>query len=229
MAMTKDERNDRRRELDRDPFHRALTRKTARAWRERNREKLNAIRRDRYKTDEAFRAAERERHERYYAAHPEVRAKAWKKWAAKNRDRLRERDRERYRTEEGRAKCHAKNVRRIARIRADPVLNAEFLKCKRANEAARIARLKRDPATWTAWRIEHWWLPRWKIVAQQGPEAISRYLKRARADARKAFVAWYARENLLDTRSGLGHVPTVFDEDVPETRLTPKRRRRKKV
>ena len=174
MAMTKDDRNARRRELDRDPFHRALTRKTARAWRERNWEKLNAIRRDRYKTDEAFRAAEKARHERYYAAHPEARAKACKKWADKNRDAL------------------------------------------HASYAARLARLKRDQATWTAWRIEHWWLPRWKIVAQQGPEAIARYLKRAREDARKAFVAWYARENLLDTGSGLGHVPTVFDEDVHE-------------
>lgn len=229
MAMTNEEKNARRRELDRDPFHRALTYKTARAWRQRNRDKLNARRREKYRTDAEYRAAERARQLKYNTAHPEARAKAWKKWADKNRDALHASYAARYHTPEGRAKCYAKNASRMARIRADPELHDEWKRRKRATEAARYARLMRDPVKWTAWRMEHWWLPRWTVIVPQGPEAIARYLRRARPDARKAFIAWYTRQNLLDTRSGLGQVRTVFDEDVPETRLNPKKRRRKKV
>ena len=94
-AMTRDEKNARRRELDADPFHRALTRKTAKKWRDRNLEKIKAKRRAWY-AENAER--ERARQRAWNAAHKDKRAAAWKKWADANRERLRARDAARYAT-----------------------------------------------------------------------------------------------------------------------------------
>ncbi len=69
-----------------------------------------------------------------------------------------------------------------------------------------------------AWRIKHWWGPRWEKAVADGPEAIARYLKRARPDARREFTKWYSAR-LIDRRSGLGRIVQAADELAPEKKV----------
>lgn len=80
-AMTRDEKNARRRELDADPFHRALTHKVQKAWRDANKEKCAAswkkwadANRERLRARDAARyatAADKARRDRVIAARRE--------------------------------------------------------------------------------------------------------------------------------------------------------------
>ena len=214
-GMTTEEKKQRRRELEQNPFHHALTLKTARAWRERNRDKINARRRERHASDPEFRAAENARQKRYRAANPDAQKKAWKKWADKNRQRLHERDRVRYQSEHGQALYKAKLSRARERYATDEAYRAHRRELNRLRENQRMDALRRDPAKWTAWRIKHWWRPRWEKAVADGPEAIARYLKRARPDARREFTKWYSAR-LIDRRSGLGRILQAADEVAPE-------------
>lgn len=214
-GLTPEERKQRRRELEQNPFHHALTLKTARAWRERNKAKLNARRRERHAADAEYRAAEKARQEHYHAAHPEARKKAWKKWADKNRQHLRERDRVRYKSEHGQAVYKAKLARSRERYATDEAYRAHRRELNRIREKRHMDALRRDPEKWTAWRIEHWWMPRWEKAVAEGPDAIARYLKRARPDARREFTRWYSAR-LIDRQNGLGRIVQAADEDVPE-------------
>lgn len=213
-GMTPEEKKQRRRELEQNPFHHALTLKTARAWRERNRDKINARRLERHASDPEFRAAENERQKRYRAANPDAQKKAWKKWADKNRQRLHERDRVRYQSEHGQALYKAKLSRARERYATDEAYRAHRRELNRLRENRRMDALRRNPAKWTAWRIKHWWRPRWEKAVADGPDAIARYFKRARPDARREFTKWYSAR-LIDRRSGLGRIVQAADELAP--------------
>jgi len=184
-AMTPEERNARRRELDADPFHLALTRKTAKAWRDRNKEALNAKRRAKYA---ANRERELERQRAYAAAHPEVRKRAWAKWASKPENRIKLLMRDRKRSADPVEK-EKRKAQRAEKIRTDPAY-AENI---RAQKRRAYHRHKYD-AIGLRWKYRFLWMPKWRQILAQGLERIEQYRKRCCVQTWSYFVKWYKRE-----------------------------------
>lgn len=179
-AMTRDEKNARRRELDADPFHRALTRKTAKKWRDRNRERINAKRREKYARDaENARRKAKEWRDR----NPEKRKSSWKKWADANRDKLRARDVARAKTQ----KEHERRKRMVAKRRERIANDPEYRERVRAQKRESYHRNK-GRESWLRWYLKSILIPRWRRI--DGDEDEARYLKRCGERARALYGLW---------------------------------------
>lgn len=179
-AMTRDEANARRRELDADPFHRALTLKTPKAWRDRNRDRINEKRRADYAAN-----IEREhaRQKAWREANPDKRRASWKKWADANRDRLRARDAARSTTEAEKARrAHMIAVRR-ERMASDPGYRAHVNALKRANYHN-----SKTGAKFLRWYLKSILIPRWLKI--EGDEAERKYLARCNDRTRRLYMLW---------------------------------------
>ena len=178
-AMTREERNARRRELDRNPFHLALSHKVRKAWRDRNKEKINARRLAKYALN---REAESERRKAYHLAHPEKRKEAWKRYVSKpeNRAYLRERDRKR-----SKESIRRKIGRRKERMRTDKRYAAKIRWEKRFN----YHRHKHDAIGIRA-MLRQEWIAKWTSVVAAGEERIEKYLGRCGIRVRSFFGKW---------------------------------------
>lgn len=176
--MTRDERNVRRRELDQDPFHKSLTNRTKKRWREKNAERLNADRRMKYAEN---RERELERGRAWRKANPEKAKASWKKWASKNRARLRTRDRERYNDAEKRDR--SRELRKAREKR--PEVRARVNALKRL-----YYRRKKNTEAGIAWKVKYLLEPRWKTLITETPEAIERYERRCTVQTWSLFVKW---------------------------------------
>ena len=165
-GMTRDEINARRRELNRNPFHKALDLKVKKKWREANKDKLNARQREWY-------AANREkcieRQKKWRAENLDKARESWKKWAGKNREKLRERDRVRRLNPE--LVEHARKLRKLRD--SSPEGRAKNRAAKRNWYATH-----KDKASVLRWTLCSLWIPRWKKLEFEGPEAEDRYLRR---------------------------------------------------
>ena len=179
-AMTRDEKNARRRELDADPFHRALTRKTAKKWRDRNLEKIKAKRRAWY-AENAER--ERARQRAWNAAHKDKRAAAWKKWADANRERLRARDAARYATAADKARRDHMIAARRDRIANDPEYHEKIKAQKRD-----LYHRNKDGAKFLRWYLKSILIPRWRRI--DCDEAERKYLARCNDRTRRLYMLW---------------------------------------
>lgn len=187
-AMTRDEVNARRRELDADPFHRSLTRKVANAWREAHKDELNARRRAKYaaRTPEEV-AAEKAKAKAYRDANKEKRAAAWKKWADKNRERLRAKDA---------ARDKKKNAARAAEYRARKSSEPGYLEHVRKIRRDGYARNK-DRSLGYRWKYLQLWRPKWLEVVKL--DRIAEYSKRCAPKTRLFFNYWLkGGEKLLE-------------------------------
>ena len=131
MAMTREQRNAHRRLLDLNPFHYALTLRTARRWRKANAKRLAKRRRERYANDPEYRERERERGRKWAEANREKKKASWKKWADANRDKLRERDRLRSGTEKEKLRRAQQIAQRRERLHTDPEYAAKVREYKR--------------------------------------------------------------------------------------------------
>jgi hypothetical protein len=188
MAMTREEKNARRRLLDQDPFHHALTLRTQRRWRKANAARLAKMRRERYANDPEYREREKANGRRWYEANVEKKKAAWKKWAEKNRERLRERDRLRSGTEKEKARRAKMIADRRERMKNDPEYAAKV------REQKRLAyhRNKAKPSG-LAWMHRNIWEPKWREVVSGGPDRVAAYLKRAKPRTRHYFGIWYGK------------------------------------
>ena len=182
--MTPEEKNARRRELDRDPFHHALSLRTAKAWRERNPEKIaerNARRRAKYA---ANRERERARAKAWRDANKDKIKAAWKRYMSKpgNHARLLERDRKRLEVPGARER---KNALRRARIANNPRYAAKLRWQKRFQYHTH----KYDRIGIRA-MVRQEWKDKWMSVVSEGPVRIERYLKRCGVRVRSFFTKW---------------------------------------
>lgn len=177
-AMTREERNARRRELDLDAFHHSLSRKVANAWREKHRDELNARRRAKYA---ANRERERARCRAWREANPELKRAAWQRWAKANREKLRKRDRLRYADPEQRAK---KAEQRKAR-EATPEGRAK----KRAARRYSYHKLKHSPLGFRRMYLQQW-SKLWPKLVAEGEERIEKYHRRAAVRTWSFFLHW---------------------------------------
>lgn len=187
-AMTREERNARRRELDADPFRRSLRLKREKAWRDRTKEERNARRRAKYAalTPEEL-AAEKAKHKAYRDANKEKRAAAWKKWADKNRDRLRAKDA---------ARDKKKNAARAAEYRARKASDPGYLEHVRKIRRDGYARNK-DRSLGYRWKYLQIWRPKWLEVVKL--DRIAEYVKRCAPKTRLFFNYWLkGGEKLLE-------------------------------
>ncbi len=180
--MTPEERLARRKELESRPFAHANMRKRANAWRAKNRDRINARKRELYQLN---REKEIAYHKAWRAAHKDACKRSWKKWAEKNRAHLRARD-----------------MARTAAIKADPKLAEE----KRQKRRARMADPKRrNHERWVRrlwyhthkhdeiglrWRLKHLLIPRWERLMTEGPDAIERYRRRCTVETWSLLVKW---------------------------------------
>ena len=187
-AMTREEKNAHRRLLDLNPFHHALTLRTARRWRKAHAEELAKKRRHRYANDSEYRDSERERQRKWRESNPDKTKAAWKKWADKNRDRLRERDRKRSATEKEKARRAKMIAERRERIKTDPEYAAHVREIKR-----QAYHRNKHTAKGLAWHTKYIWEPKWRAVAAEGKERIEKYLKRCNAKTRYYFSLWYGK------------------------------------
>ena len=179
-AMTRDEANARRRELDADPFHRALTRRTAKKWRDRNLDKINAKRRAWYaETAERERARQRA----WNAAHKDKRAAAWKKWADANRERLRARDAARYATAADKVRRDRMIAARRERLANDPEYHEKIKAQKRD-----LYHRNKNGAKFLRWYLKFILVPRWRRI--DGDEAERKYLVRCNDRTRRLYILW---------------------------------------
>lgn len=188
MAMTREQKNAHRRLLDLNPFHHALTLRTARRWRKANAKRLAKRRRDRYANDPEYRERERERGRKWREAHSEKKKASWKKWADANRDKLRERDRLRSGTEKEKARRAKMIADRRERMKNDPEYAAKVREQKRQSYHRNKAK-----ASGLAWYHKFIWEPKWREVVSGGPDRVAAYLKRAKPRTRHYFGIWYGK------------------------------------
>ena len=185
-AMTREERNARRRELDADPFHHALTLKTARKNRAKNRDKLNARNRERYAEHrEEINARLRAKRAADPVGTLERERKYWRKWRSKPgvREYLKQKYREYASVPEH---IERKKSLRAARKAARTPEQIEAEKKRRRDW---YHRTKRD-ASGIRWTFKQQWRPRWTRLVDEGPEAISRYQKRCTPRTKFFLNAW---------------------------------------
>lgn len=177
-AMTREERKARRRELDLNAFHHSLSRKVAKAWREKHRDEINARRREKY-------AANRERElawcRAWREANPELKRAAWQRWAKANREKLRKRARLRYADPEKRAKDAE---RRKAR-EATPEGRAK----KRAASRYFYHKLKYSPLGFRRIYLMRW-SKIWPKIVADGEERVEQYHRRAAVRTWSFFLHW---------------------------------------
>ena len=184
--MTREERNARRRELNKNPFHRNLELRRQRAWREKNKEKMNARKREVYAEN---REREVARGRRWREENPEKVKAAWKKWADKNRDYLHERDRIRRQNPE-----FVERRRRLRKIRdSSPEGRA-------INNAAHKAwyHKNKNGARGLRWYMKFLWIPKWESLEREGPEAEEKYLKRCYEKTRMYYRLWKSGSPIID-------------------------------
>lgn len=178
--MTPEEKNARRRELDKDPFHHALSRKTANAWREAHKDELNARRRAKY--------AENIEHEHEYRRkwreeNKDKTKAAWKRYSSKpgNKTKLREKWRER-----AKDPVIAERRRELRRKRMlDPQRRKHVNWQKRFSYHAH----KHDRIGIRA-MVRQEWREKWQSVVAAGDERIEKYLKRCGVRVRSFFAKW---------------------------------------
>lgn len=179
--MTREEKNARRRELDKDPFHHELSLRTARAWRARNPDKiaaLNARRRAKYA---ANKEKEHARAKAWREAHKADRNASYKLWAKRNRSKLREKWRER-----GKDPVIAERRRQLRRKRMqDPQRRKHVNWLKRFY----YQQHKYDRIGIRA-MIRQEWLERWQSVVAAGEERIEKYLNRCGVRVKTFFGKW---------------------------------------
>ena len=184
--MTREERNARRRELNKNPFHRDLELKRQRAWRERNKDKMNALRRENY-------AANKKKHldraRRWRASNPEKVKAAWKKWADANRDHLRERGRLRRLDPKA-----AERKRELRKIRdSSPEGRAKHNESRKA-----WWKKSKDKEVGIRWYMKCLWIPRWRRLELEGPDAEEKYLKRCNERTRAYYRLWKAGSPIVE-------------------------------
>ena len=179
-AMTREETNARRRELDADPFHRALTHKTQKAWRDRNRERINAKRRAHYAANSE---RERARQKAWREAHPDSRKASWKRWADANRERLRARDAARFATAADKARRERMIAARRERMANDPEYHEKIKAQKRA-----LYHRNKNGAKFLRWRLKFILIPRWRKI--DGEDAERKYLAHCNDRTRRLYMLW---------------------------------------
>ena len=186
-AMTREERNARRRELDAaSAFHRANTRKTANKWRKKHAEAIKARRREKYATDPAYRQKQRKYSLRWRKNNPDKVKLSWKKWADKNREHLRERDRLRSATQAESERRKRLVAERRERIASDPDYTARIRAAKREH----YHRFKHTQKG-IAWLQRYIWEPKWREVCAAGAARIQSYVSRAKPRTREYFARWF--------------------------------------
>ena len=179
-AMTREETNARRRELDADPFHRALTHKVQKAWRDRNREHFNAKKRAWYAANIE---RERARSKAWRDAHKDKRAASWKKWADANRERLRARDAARYATAADKVRRDRVIAARRERLKNDPEYHEKIKAQKRD-----LYHRNKNGAKFLRWRLKFILVPRWRRI--DGDEAERKYLAHCNDRTRRLYLLW---------------------------------------
>ena len=184
--MTQEEKNARRRELNKNPFHHDLELKRQKAWRDRNRDKMNALRRKQYAEN---REKEIERGRKWRAENPEKSKAAWKKWADKNRDYLRERDRIRRKDPK-----FAERKRELRKIRE----SSPEGRAKRNESHKKWYHENKDKASILRWYMKFLWLPRWERLELEGPKAEELYLRRCNEKTRMCYRLWKSRNPIIE-------------------------------
>ena len=179
-AMTPEERRARRKELESDPFYRQLINKRVKAWRDANKEKLNAARRAKYAENPDL---ERARCKAWREANPEKARASWRKWYSKpaNVAHLRARDRARAADPVLRARKEAQRKER----RKDPAVRARERAYRRYHYHANKYR-----PSGLRWMFLQQWSKKWASVVADGPEAVDKYLKRCMPRTRSYFKHW---------------------------------------
>lgn len=212
--MTREERNARRRELHKNPFHAALTNKVRRAWHAKHREEENAKRRAKYWSDPELRKRMAEARRANAMANPEREKASWKAWYAEHREEVCARQRARTRTESGREVMLRANRKRQERIETDPEYRAMIREAERERRKRRMEKLKRNPAAYEEYMMRTVWRKKFEAIADS-QEKIKSFMHATNDAGRKAFVKWYTkRMNLLDRTRGLGHIEQKDDEEV---------------
>lgn len=208
-AMTRDERNARRRELMKDPFYHELILKRNRKNWAKNRDKRNARLRERLEAmspeeKEAYVAKRREqsrerrkrnaqhinaRQRAYYAAHVDK----FHEYARKKRERDIASGKEA-------ARIARNSELRRKRLATSPEARAKF------NEQCRNWRKSKNGIEYRRKMMEK----SWERVVSGGAQKIRLYMTHARPENRRAFSIWYQRR-LINTKDGLGHIVEEAD------------------
>lgn len=213
--MTREERNARRRELHKNPFHAALTNKVRRAWHAKHREEVNAKRREKYWADPELRKRMAEARRANALANQEREKTSWKAWYAEHREEVCAKQRARTRTEVGRKYMLDANRKRQMRIETDPEFRAKIRAAERERRIRRMEKLKKNPAAYEEFMMRTVWRKKFESIVDS-PEKIKSFLHATNEAGRKAFMKWYSRtKNLINRTDGLGHIVMKPDEDVP--------------
>lgn len=182
-AMTREERNARRRVGNISEFAAAMQRRTRRRWREAHAEEINARRRAYYAE---HREEMRAKQKAWRDAHPETKRKSWQNWAKKNKEKLREKDRKRAQNPE--------YVRRkVARMKERRQTDPEYAARVRAQKRAKYRRDK-ERAAGLRWRLKFLWIPKWERIVAEGEERMAKYLMRAGEETCHYFHLWHGRD-----------------------------------
>lgn len=206
--MTREERNARRRELNANPFHRALNNKVRRAWHAAHREEQNAKARAKYWADPELREKSRKARRANAEANKEREKACWKAWYLAHRDEVCAKQRERTRTEKGRAYMIERNRMRQERLDSDPEYRARYNAARNEQRKRRLEKLKKNPVAYEAYMMKRYWAKKFEAIAGDS-DAIRSFMRNTNDVGRRAFAKWYSK---IDRTTGLGRIVQPADE-----------------
>ena len=180
--MTPEERRERRKKYLADhPFAHELYKKTKRKWRQKNKDKINQRRRERYASDPEYREKVLHSPTKNGPDRKTTRARAnmilMQDPAARARKRARDK---RYRQSDA---CKEARKRYKAKIKTDPVR----LENMRLNN--RLSWHRNSEKRYMS-RVEKVLVPKWEAIAAEGPSAILAYWKKIRTKTRSYMIQW---------------------------------------
>lgn len=148
---------------------------------------------------------ERARSREYYASHREQCLERARRWRSKNKDRMHEYQQAVKSTDAYRRKIARQSELRREK-RKDPAFRAQISAQQRA-----YRRKLHAEGRYSEFSRKTYLMKKWEKIVAAGREAIATYVRRARPENRKSFVAWYNRK-LIDRTSGLGRITPAEDE-----------------
>lgn len=178
-------------------------------WRMKNLDRLLEVQRRnnrRRRQDPEYAERERERSRAYYAAHKEQCLERARRWRRRNKAHVIAYEQEVKGTEAYRRKI-ARTTELRREKKKDPAYRAQIAAQQRAYRQKLHAE-----GRYAEFSRKTYLLRKWEKVAAAGREAIATYMKLARPENRRQFVAWYNRK-LIDRTSGLGKIVARDDEE----------------
>lgn len=174
-------RSYRKQYLADNPFAHELYKKTKRKWRLKNKDKINQRRRERYAKDPEYREKVLHAPTKNGPDRKTTRALAYKTLmqdpAARARKRARDR---RYRQSDA---CKAARKRYRMKIKTDPV------RLENMRVTNRLSHRRNHEKRYLA-RIRKTLIPKWKVIAAEGPSAILAYWKKIKVKTRSFMIQW---------------------------------------